>query len=130
MLAHLDSTPSSVPKLAATADIGPLFGEPALQPRSLLLAIDAEILRLYQLPPKLEKELLDYFAGWPRPGVPFEFDRYYSPGFESYVPLHVYLSPEFQGSTVSRLLSLQNSTPEVLVNALAHAREAFNDHED
>lgn len=115
---------------ASSIDRGPLFEGHGSSAKSILLAIDAKILQLYQLPPKLEKELLDYFAGWPRPGVPFEFDRYYSPGFESYVPLHVYLSSEFQSATVGRLLSLQSSTPEVLVNALAHAREAFNDHED
>ena len=39
-----------------------------------MLRVDAEVLRLYELPPKLERQLLDLFAGWPRLGVPFSFD--------------------------------------------------------
>ena len=32
----------------------------------ILFSIDAEILRLYDLPPKLERQLLDFFAGHQR----------------------------------------------------------------
>jgi hypothetical protein len=38
--------------------------------------VDSEVLRLYALPPKLERELLDFFDGVKRVGVPFEQTRY------------------------------------------------------
>jgi predicted DNA-binding antitoxin AbrB/MazE fold protein len=43
--------------------------------RSILLNIDAMILGGYDLPPELERMLLDFFDGSPRP-VPFEFTAY------------------------------------------------------
>jgi type I restriction-modification system DNA methylase subunit len=69
--------------------------------KQCLLAIDAEILRLYDLPPRLEKQLLDFFAGTQRKGVDFKFEGYYPEGFESAIPLHEYLSEEYQRSTVA-----------------------------
>ena len=56
--------------------------------RDLMLRVDAEVLQVYQLPPQLERELLDLFAGWPRVGVPFSFERYFPPHFEDCLPLH------------------------------------------
>jgi hypothetical protein len=52
------------------------------------LSVDVEVLRLYELPPPLERELLDLFAGWPRVGVPFRFDGYFPPHFGDCLPLH------------------------------------------
>lgn len=66
----------------------------------LFLFIDAEVMRLYDLPPKMEKRILDLFQGVQRKGVDFEFKGYYPDGFESAVPLHEYLSQEYQRSTV------------------------------
>jgi len=40
--------------------------------RALHWRVDAELLKLYGLPDKLERELLDFFDGVPRVGVPFE----------------------------------------------------------
>src|SRR5205814_546567 len=40
--------------------------------RDLQWRIDAEVLRLYHLPAEAERQLLDYFAGWERVGVPFK----------------------------------------------------------
>lgn len=68
--------------------------------KHLLLSIDAEIMRLYDLPPKMEKRILDLFQGVQRKGVDFKFEGYYPKGFESAVPLHEYLSEEYQHSTV------------------------------
>ncbi|MDZ7618696.1 MAG: hypothetical protein U1E05_16960, partial [Patescibacteria group bacterium] len=56
--------------------------------RDLLLRVDAELLRLYRLPPALERQLLDLFAGWERAGVPFPFDRYFPAHFGDCLPLH------------------------------------------
>jgi hypothetical protein len=71
--------------------------------RRLLMQMDAEVLRLYALPPRLERQLLDLFAGWPREGVPFAFDRYFPPDFEPCFSLHEYLSADLQQSTAGRL---------------------------
>ena len=68
--------------------------------RRLLLSIDAQVMRLYDLPPKMEKRVLDLFQGVQRKGVDFEFTGYYPEGFESAVPLHEYLSEEYQRSTI------------------------------
>ncbi|MCX6704590.1 MAG: N-6 DNA methylase [Candidatus Woesebacteria bacterium] len=84
--------------------------------KQCLLAIDAEVLRLYDLPPRLEKTLLDFFEGVPRKGVDFEFDRYYEEGFDSYIPLHMYISTEFQNSSVENVKKWieSNRIPEVI----------------
>jgi hypothetical protein len=61
-------------------------------------------------------------------GVPFTFDRYFPGGFESFVPLHMYLSPDYQRSTVGRLLaSLDTKPPVSLLKALEEAEAAFRD---
>jgi type I restriction-modification system DNA methylase subunit len=94
--------------------------------RQLLLAIDAEIMRLYQLSPRLEKKLLDFFEGIQRKGVDFNFDRYYPAGFDSYIPLHIFISEEFKNSTVENVMKWveENRTPEV-IKALKKATEDF-----
>lgn len=94
--------------------------------RERLLDIDAEILRLYDLPPSMERRILELFAGAKRPGVPAVFDRYYPEGFDPFIPLHIYRSAAFQRSTVDRLLKQRpKNVPEALVSALASASEAF-----
>jgi len=91
-----------------------------------LLEIDAEVLRLYDLPPRLEKTMLDFFEGIPRKGVDFKFDRYYPVGFDSYIPLHIFISKEFKNSTVENVTKWieENRTPAVL-EALKKATEDF-----
>lgn len=93
-----------------------------------LLAIDAEVLRLYDLPPRLEKQLLDFFAGCQRKGAPFKFDRYYPENFGSTIPLRMFISEEFQNATVDRVGKWveENRTPEV-IKALDNARKAFEE---
>ncbi|HAK60975.1 MAG TPA: hypothetical protein DCO77_11425 [Nitrospiraceae bacterium] len=68
-----------------------------------LLKIDAEILKLYHLPPKLERQILDIFWGQER-DVPFEFKGYIPPEMTSWIPLHVYLSNAFREGTVEKIL--------------------------
>lgn len=95
--------------------------------RELLLSIDAEVLRLYDLPPKMEKRILDVFQGVQRKGVDFEFKGYYPDDFESAVPLHEYLSEEYQRSTVSFVERWveDNRSPEI-IKAFERASEAFD----
>lgn len=106
------------------------FGSPppvAATFRDLLVAMDAEVMRLYDLPPRLERQVLDLFEGFRRPGVPFHFDRYFPVGFEPWIPLHLYLSAEYQRSTAGRLRQDESPVPESVVRALTAAVEAFED---
>jgi|SRR5262245_3038347 len=49
--------------------------------KTLHWRIDAEVLRLYELPPHLERQLLDLFTGVERRGVPFKQTEYIPKGF-------------------------------------------------
>jgi hypothetical protein len=96
--------------------------------KRLLLLIDAEVMRLYDLPPKMEKRVLDLFQGVQRKGVDFDFKGYYPEGFEYAVPLHEFLSEEYQRSTVSSVKKWveENRSPEV-IKAFEVAVDAFQD---
>jgi len=54
--------------------------------------IDAEVLKLYGLPVKLEKKLLEYFSGVKRVGVPFKQDRYFPEDFDVPISLEDYIA--------------------------------------
>jgi hypothetical protein len=99
--------------------------------KELYLRMDAAVLRLYDLPPRVEKELLDYFAGHKRQGVPFQMDRYYPSDFTACIPLAEYLSEEFQRSTVGELRRRMSESPPSpeLIAALETAAEAYRDDE-
>jgi hypothetical protein len=64
---------------------------------NLLRVLDAEVLRLYQLPARSERMLLDHFSGVERPGVPSGFRGYYpggfvkSPGISGSEPTSIYI---------------------------------------
>src|SRR5262249_55934249 len=88
----------------------------------LLQQVDAEILRLYDFPPRLERQLLDIFSGYKRLGVPFNFSRYFPAGFEPCFPLYLYLSEEYQRSTAGALRSRYKPiTDPAILAALEHA---------
>lgn len=77
--------------------------------RQALLAVDAEVLRLYDLPPKLERELLDLFQWMPsepdrnlRKGVGCKFGTYFPHDFRPCVPLHEYISEQYRDSTAGQ----------------------------
>ena len=57
----------------------------------LLRSIDAEVLRAYDLLPRTERLLLDYFGGHSRLG-PIAFTEYFPVTFEPYIPWHLYNS--------------------------------------
>lgn len=100
----------------------------AKEARHRMLTIDAEVMKLYNLPPKLERHVLYLFAGWERKGVDFEFKGYYPEGFESAIPLHEYLSQDYQKATfknVNKWVELNRST--VVSKAFEAAVDAFQD---
>jgi hypothetical protein len=95
---------------------------------TLLQLLDAEVLRLYDLPPRIERQLLDLFAGEQRLGVPFHFDRYFPEGFEPSFPLHVYLSEDYQRSTAGALRARHRPvTDPAILAALEHAIQTFGE---
>jgi hypothetical protein len=69
--------PGSEPSEAAAAD----RDSAKERLRFLHWRVDAEVLRLYGLPAKLERRLLDLFGGIRRRGVPFEQTEYFPKGF-------------------------------------------------
>lgn len=71
--------------------------------KKILLQIDAEILKLYKLPPRLERQLLDIFWGHQRP-VPFEFKGYIPPEINAWIPLHIYMSEQFNNATPDKIM--------------------------
>lgn len=77
-------------------------GSGAMQPdhdrqvKHALLALDAEVLKLYDLPPRLERQLLDLFTGVERKGVGCDFSGYYPAGFTSCLPLYLVISQRFE----------------------------------
>ena len=94
----------------------------------LLKRVDAEILRLYNMPPRLERQLLDLFIGYQRPGVPFRFIRYFPDGFTPCFPLHMYLSESYRHSTAGALRArYEPMTDPAMLAALEHAVEDFGE---
>ena len=84
---------------------GPMFREQAGDPRMLLKNIDAVVMSAYELPPRLERSVLDFFNGHgdKRP-VPFMFGDYFPSDFEPCFSLAEYLSPDFLEATAGELL--------------------------
>lgn len=73
-----------------------LFEEGALL--KALHRIDAVVLKAYDLPPRLERELLEFFRNSKRP-VAHEWDHWFPKNFQPFIPLHEYISDEYQEAT-------------------------------
>lgn len=60
----------------------------------LLVEVDAEVLKAYDLPPRLERRLLEFFRGHEHERrVGHEFRGWLPEDFTAYIPLHEYLGP-------------------------------------
>jgi len=81
------------------------FGALGIEPecRKILEQLDAVVLSAYDLPPRMEREILDYFAGHKRPGPVF-FNRYYPDSFQAAIPWAQYISAEFAASSAKLTL--------------------------
>jgi hypothetical protein len=91
---------------------GPLFEKPVdtstpavtdSAVKEALLSLDAAVLRAYDLPPRLERQLLDLFTDVERKGVGLDgldgkstFRGYYPAGFTSALPLYMVISERFE----------------------------------
>ena len=72
-------------------------------PEALLKRIDATVLSGYRMPPRVERQLLDFFADQERP-ISHSFSEYFPKDLRVFFPLAEYLSPNFAASTVGELL--------------------------
>ena len=87
---------------------------------NLLRQIDAEVLRAYDLSPRTERTLLNYFAGQKRPG-PVEFKEYFPHSFKPHIPWHQYLSQATkEASAASTLGRLPIIDDALISNAMKH----------
>jgi len=84
--------------------------------------IDALVLKGYDLPPRLERKLLDQFTGQRRP-VPFPFDGFFPTDFTASIPYHEYVSEGFRrASAQATLKRLQPIRDEAVHEAMEHLR--------
>ena len=75
------------------------FGsEPEHKAARLLNRIDALTLEAYDLPPRLERELLEYFRAGDRPTL-HGWSHWLPEGFQPFIPLGEYLSEEYKEVT-------------------------------
>jgi type I restriction-modification system DNA methylase subunit len=91
--------------LATTRETGGFF-RPDPNPsavREALLSMDAAVLRAYNLPPRLEHQLLSIFWGVERKGVGCDFRGYYPPDARPFVPLHEFISDTFRRATAGKI---------------------------
>ncbi|PIX26684.1 MAG: hypothetical protein COZ68_00540 [Deltaproteobacteria bacterium CG_4_8_14_3_um_filter_43_13] len=68
-----------------------------------IMEIDGLILKAYDLPPRLERKILDLFRGHPRP-VPFDFPDYFPGDFRPCIPLYKYLEMDLKQASAGELL--------------------------
>ncbi len=98
--------------------------------RQVLAQIDAEVLAAYELPARLEKQLLDTFAGHQRPG-PVRFMGYYPTDFRPAIPWRIFISQGYQNagarSTIDRLPVLNDPVISAAVRELDASSDDNND---
>jgi hypothetical protein len=86
-------------KLDALSDLDSIVRECV----RILLEIDGLVLKSYDLPPRTERKLLDFFRGHRRP-VPFRFRGYFPSDFKPFIPLHQYLEMDIEEFSAGELL--------------------------
>ena len=82
-----------------------------------LYEIDAAVLKAYDLPPRLEKRVLDYFLGERRPTL-HEWKHWHPPDFQAFLPLYRYLSDEFRTAASGWVLKVFKPLPDEEAAAL------------
>lgn len=84
----------------------------------LLVEIDALVLRGYDLPPRLERRVLDYFESVRRP-VRHEFSGWFPPDFKGFMPLHEWLGQAHRANLGPWTTKIFRPLPQDEVEALA-----------
>ncbi|MGI8961178.1 MAG: N-6 DNA methylase [Bryobacteraceae bacterium] len=89
----------------------PIARGPTGAAERLLKEIDAVVLSAYHFPPRLERQLLDFFRGHPRP-TSHSFSDYFPVDMEVFFSLLDYLSPQFAIATIGDLRKRLGETDE------------------
>jgi hypothetical protein len=76
-----------------------------------LYEIDAAVLAAYDLPPRLERRVLEYFRGEKRPTL-HDWVHWFPSDFHAYLPLRRYLSEEFRVATSGWALEAFKTLPD------------------
>ena len=84
----------------------------------LLLTVDAIVLAGYDLPPRLERRILDTFNGYERP-VRHGFAGWFPPDFTGYMPLHEWLTQTYRANLGGWVADVFRPLPADEVEALA-----------
>ena len=92
-----------------------LFDEEALL--DLLHQIDAAVLKAYDLPPRLERELLESFRNSNRP-IAHPWRHWLPERFEPFIPLHEFVSKEYRKATQPWIQEVFRPLPPDEVEAL------------
>lgn len=88
---------------------------------SILKRIDAIILLGYNLPPRLERSVLDFFNNSKPRAVPFLFPPYFPPDFTPCFSLHEFISEDFVQGTVGALKADFEQPQGVIREVLDHS---------
>jgi hypothetical protein len=85
----------------------------------LLVEVDAAVLKAYDLPPKLERRLLNFFRGHEgERRVAHAFNGWIPADFTAYIPLHEYLGPLLEQNRGAWALDVFIPAPEDEAEAL------------
>ena len=86
---------------------------------ALLIDIDAQLLKAFDLPPRLERRLLEAFRGHEgERRVTHPFKGWFPEDFTAYVPLHEYIGPLLRENTGAWALDIFTPAPEHEVERL------------
>lgn len=90
------------------------------QLEALLIDIDAQLLKAFDLPPRLEWRLLEAFRGHEAERrVTHPFRGWFPEGFTAYIPLHEYIGPLLRQNTGAWALDVFTPAPEHEVERLS-----------
>ena len=85
----------------------------------LLIDIDAQLLKAFDLPPRLERRLLEAFRGHEAERrVAHTFKGWFPEDFTAYLPLHEYVGPLLRENTGAWALEVFTPAPEHEVERL------------
>ena len=91
-----------------------------------LLQIDALVLKGYDLPPRIERQLLELFRGEGHSReVPFPFEDYFPADFEPNFSLLEYISKELRLSTAGAFRARGRDVPDHILEAMRQAVESY-----
>ncbi len=103
---------------ALVEEYGLLHATDEVRLNRLLMEIDAIVLRGYDLPPRLERRVLNFFDGFARP-VRHDFPGWFPPDFKAYMPLHEWLSQAHRANLGAWVTQVFKPLPQDEIEALA-----------